>query len=791
MKSMPTNLVRTILAAGVAVALLAQQQPPPQQVIPGQATQAAPVAQPPAPPVTAPANQPPATVPGQAAQPPAPAPTTVPGQATAPINGNVGLDFQIPNGSLTDFIDLVAKRVGFNYILDPAVAGKGAVSLFTYGEVKPTNLMTLLQTILRVNGATMVQVGDLYRIIPVNKISSLPLDPVINVDQKALPDDERMILDLIFLKYTTASEIESLIAPFLGEGASHSTYPPANLLILQDNARNMKRTQKLIDLFDSESFEGQRVRLFDISNRRPADLVKELDGVFKAYGLSEKASPVKFIPVDPISVIIAVAPNPGVFPKVQEWIDKLDVTAKVQAGEVSTYVYRMKYARAATTALAINALYTGNIGALVQLANMAQSQNAMGSGGYGGMGNGNNGYGGGGGGYGGGGYGGGGYGGGGYGNNGYGGGGGYGNTGFGGGGYGTTPSGGMIPPVSIASGGGNGTPNALAGPNTNLTGQILGAGGAGGGGVDGSGQRIPRIVPNPFDNTLLIQGTSQEYASITNLLRQLDIPPRQVLIQMKIYELDLSGAFSEGITAYLEQAGANGTGLGRALSVAMSQGGVGLSLGTLVGASKEILGVLQAQETKGTARVLSAPSIIATDSIPATMNVGTDVPVLTSQALLNGVQSNGSSAFASTVGSESTGITMNVMARISPSGVVTMVIDQDVSAPSSTSSSGIDSPSFSQRQFQTQITVQDGDTIAIGGAIQETKSDNITGVPFLIHIPVIGGLFGSRSKSVARTELICFITPKVLWDTNQLLDASDQIRDSLNHIKKDLKGEDK
>ena len=280
---MRTILVRSFLTVGFAVAVLtAQQQPPP--VIPGQAPPGTP-AQPKATPVT-PANPAPSPIiPGQAAPPattpaqapataptqtaPAPAPTdatqaapapsTVPAQPpTTTAAAPRGLDFYIPNGSLVDFIELVAKRVGFSYILDPAV-GKGSVSLVTYGEVKPTDLLTLLQTVLRVNGATMVKVGELYRIIPINKISALPIDPVINADQSTLPQDERMLLDLIFLKYSTAKEIEALIQPFLGEGASHSIYEPANLLILQDNARNMKRTLKLIELFDSETFAGQRV----------------------------------------------------------------------------------------------------------------------------------------------------------------------------------------------------------------------------------------------------------------------------------------------------------------------------------------------------------------------------------------------------------------------------------------------------------------------------------------------------------------------------------------------------
>ena len=78
----------------------------------------------------------------------------------------------------------------------------------------------------------------------------------------------------------------------------------------------MKRTMELISLFDSDTFAGQRVRLFDVNNSRPSDLVKELDSVFKAYALSEKSSAVKFIPVDRINTLIAVAPNPGIFAEV-------------------------------------------------------------------------------------------------------------------------------------------------------------------------------------------------------------------------------------------------------------------------------------------------------------------------------------------------------------------------------------------------------------------------------------------------------------------------------------------
>ena len=125
-----------------------------------------------------------------------------------------------------------------------------------------------------------------------------------------------MIPNLIFLKYSTAKEYRSLVTPFLGEGASHSTYEPANLLILQDNARNMRRT------LNSSSCSIRRpsparVKLFDVTNSRPSDLVKELDTVFNRTHFRKRLSPVKFIPVDRINTLIAVAPNPGIFPQVR------------------------------------------------------------------------------------------------------------------------------------------------------------------------------------------------------------------------------------------------------------------------------------------------------------------------------------------------------------------------------------------------------------------------------------------------------------------------------------------
>src|SRR5207248_2295991 len=185
------------------------------------------------------------------------------------------------------------------------------------------------------------------------------------------------------------------------------------------------------------------------------------------------------------------------------------------------------------------------------------------------------------------------------------------------GGGGTMP---MNSGINIPSGT-NANPQP-AGSGNDLTGAYMGMAGV----MGQPGARIPHVIPNPFDNTLLVQGSPQE--------------------------------------------------------------------------CEQMLAV-SAAESANKSRIISSPSIIATDSIPAVMNVGQDVPVLTS----SGVAVTGSSF--NSITNRSTGTTLSVMARVNSSGVVTLIIDQDVSSPISASSDGIGSPSFSRRSFSTQVTVQD------------------------------------------------------------------------------------
>jgi general secretion pathway protein D len=732
--------------------------------------------------------------PGQSAQPAQPAASTV-------RIGNLSLR----NASLTEVIDQLARQLHINYILDPAV--KGGVILNTYGDTSNLDTRNLLELILRINGAGLIQEGDIYRIVQLKDAPKIPIPPQINA--RDIPEDDQIMLNLVFLKYVTVDELSKVLGQFVGENATMYSYTPMNLLFILDSRRNMRRTMELISLFDSDTFANERVRLFEVKNTRPSDLVKDLENVLKAISLDAKNLTVRFLPVDRINTLIAVAPNPGVFDTIAQWIGKLDIPVKVTAGGSSeNHVYRVRYGRAECIALALTELF-----------------GVYGYGGYGSLGAGYGaGYG-----------------------PGYGGYGGYGTAGvapvagpFGsayGGGYGASPSSmsGSYGNSNSFNGSFGGSGGCAAGAGGGFGGSYGGAGygGAGYGGGYGAGPaygypvfggfaaQVPaanaagpfglsgaapqppgaaaapaasgatspsappptpvRIVPNPLDNALIIQADAQQYQDILKLLKDLDIPPRQILLEARIYSVALSGSFVAGVSAQFQKVSGKDRSLLGSLTNTAGVAGAALSFGALVGQSRELLAFLNLSENASRVTVLSEPSLIATDSIPATITVGSQVPVETSAATTVA----GATTTTTGISSHNTGVTMQVNARVNPSGVVTLIVNQEVSKPSG-DTSGL-TPSFDQQVVQTQITLQDGDTIAIGGIISESNTTASNGLPGLNRLPLIGGLFGNKNYSHDRSELIIFMTPHVIFDESGLIEASNELKDRVKKLRKYVK----
>ena len=120
------------------------------------------------------------------------------------------------------------------------------------------------------------------------------------------------------------------------------------------------------------------------------------------------------------------------------------------------------------------------------------------------------------------------------------------------------------------------------------------------------------------------------------------------------------------------------------------------------------------------------------------------------------------------------------------------MINQEVSTPVPPDpNASIQSPSFTKRTVQTQVTVQDGDTIAIGGIINEENTKASNGIPFLHTLPIVGNVFGSKNFSKTRTELIIFMTPRVIYDMNNVAEATDELKGRLRRLNRYIRDEDK
>jgi general secretion pathway protein D len=171
-------------------------------------------------------------------------------------------------------------------------------------------------------------------------------------------------------------------------------------------------------------------------------------------------------------------------------------------------------------------------------------------------------------------------------------------------------------------------------------------------------------------------------------------------------------------------------------------------------------------------RSLGAPSLLVRNNATATITVGTQVPVQSSSI------STGNSNVVSSAQYVSTGITLTVTPRINPGGLVYMDVTQEVSRPGARdpdiSTSG--NPPINNKSVTSQVAVQSGQTIYLGGLISEQTSKGRTGVPYLNRIPGVGRLFGSTTSATVRSETIVMITPTVIESTTDLKQVSDDIR---------------
>jgi general secretion pathway protein D len=299
-------------------------------------------------------------------------------------------------------------------------------------------------------------------------------------------------------------------------------------------------------------------------------------------------------------------------------------------------------------------------------------------------------------------------------------------------------------------------------------------------GLAAGGEGAPppiRITADEVNNLLLIYASPADYRRIANVLREIDRPPLQVMINATIVEVTLNDKLRYGVQVFLKgKKLSGGVVTGDGLPIAPNNAG----LNFIVGALTDPKVVLDALSDVTEVKVVSSPSVVVVDNQPAILKVGDEVPISTQQASILDPGSNGGFPVVNSIQFRDTGVILKVIPRVNSSGLVTMDIEQEISQVSPDSPAL--TPTISQRQVASTISVYSGQMVALGGLISEQRNRDKSSVPIVNKIPVLGDLLGSNGHELHRTELIVFIRPQVIRDSHDARHVAEELRSRLKSL---------
>jgi general secretion pathway protein D len=297
-------------------------------------------------------------------------------------------------------------------------------------------------------------------------------------------------------------------------------------------------------------------------------------------------------------------------------------------------------------------------------------------------------------------------------------------------------------------------------------------------------------------------------------LRGLDVVPRQVLIEVLIAEVSLGDELTLGVEWALaaksrkdalsritgDSPPPNANADDKQQTPAPGVFDVGQALGLrstvaplpsggffgIVSDNRNFAATLNAAADRNKLKILSAPHLMTADNHEAHILVGREVPIVTTQTTNPGVEVSGTSSVLQNIQYRDTGVIMSVLPQVNSAGLVNMQIRQEVSEIEDRTITGIASPTFLTREAETTVVVQSGQTIVIGGIIDDHVTRTRTGVPFLMDVPVLGRAFRLEHQFTTRVELIVLLTPHVIRDRQESEVATDAFRGRLRGLRADF-----
>lgn len=282
-----------------------------------------------------------------------------------------------------------------------------------------------------------------------------------------------------------------------------------------------------------------------------------------------------------------------------------------------------------------------------------------------------------------------------------------------------------------------------------------------------------RVLTDPVGNRIIFTGTATDFAQLRDLMMTLDVPSPQVVIEVMLAEVTLTDNTRLGLNFSGVETSGDGSFTFGTEGIALGTGGL---LGTFVG--PDFRARLNAIASNNRVNILQRPRLVVRSGGSARFQVGTDVPIITSQRATDTSQNGNGTDVLQNVQYRQTGVILDLTPVVYGDRVDIQISQENSSAGEP--AEGISSPIILNRSLTTQIAIRDGWTGVLGGLISNNYSKNNTGVPFLKDIPLIGSAFQNNTVSGERTELLILITPHIIRGDEDMADFVDMYSRDMN-----------
>lgn len=631
---------------------------------------------------------------------------------------------------------VLGDSLGLNYVIDPRV--QGVITLASAQRIPRKDVLPIFESVLRMSNVAVLREDKLIRIVPLPEASGAG-PSTFGAGQPGYG------VSIVPLRYISAAAIAKTAENFLSRPGAVRADQTRNLLLVQGTASERQAALGVIGTLDVEWLRNQSVGLYPLKSTAPETMIRELEKVFDTAEGGNGQGVIKFQPVSRMNAVLAVSRNSKVLERATQWVRRLD---RSDPTGTTVRVYSLRYGNARSIARILNEMFVGrssqSAGLDSQTSTTAPGQSGttsrLDSLGTGTLSNNN---------------------------------------------QGTTTQGGTDNSNNANR---SGATQAGFSDRKDDDQDAAGLGGTGSGAMPRGVFQNVRITADRSTNAIMVYSNQEDYLVIERALESLDRPRLQVAVDAMVAEVTLTDQLQYGVQAYLTSGNAN---------LGQDRGSVGLfsaaqsatqsallarvlpGFNLLLGAESNPKLVLNALSTLTTIKVLSAPSLVVADNEPAILEVGDQVPISTGSTVtgLNVVSS---------ISRQNTGIILKVLPHVHPNGSIELEIEQEVSNvvnPGGFSAQNL-TPTISQRRIRSTVGTSSGQTVLLGGLIKEDDERTVSGLPGLNQIKYLGDLLSQKSDMRNRSEIIVFVTSKVVRNSHDAQVVAEEFRERLDTMRR-------